>query len=73
MDEYQKAEKEASKNQTGINFYNEKWICMASDRMYAFLYPENSDPKKYSTPFELYRVTYTNCEGLISSSLCQIV
>ena len=28
------AEKEASKNHTEINFYDEKWIRMASDLMY---------------------------------------
>ena len=49
MDEYKKTEKEASKNHTEINFYDEKWIRMASDRMYAFLYLENSDPQKYGS------------------------
>ena len=49
MDEYKKAEKEASQNHTKINFYDEKWIRMASDRMYAFMYLENSDPQKYSS------------------------
>ena len=47
MDEYKKAEKEASKNHNKINFYNEKWIRMASDRKYVFLYLENPDPQKY--------------------------
>ena len=45
MDAYKKAEKEASKNHTNIDFYDEKWIHMASDRMYEFLYLENSDPQ----------------------------
>ena len=52
MDEYKKAEKEASKNHAEINFYNEKWICMASNHMYAFLYLENSDPQKYGGVFK---------------------
>ena len=34
MDEYNKAEKEASKIHKEINFYNEKWIHMASDLMH---------------------------------------
>ena len=49
MDEYKTAEKEASKNKTQINCYDEKWIHMASDSINAFLYLENSDQQKYDS------------------------
>ena len=43
------AENEAGKNKTQINLYNEKWIQMASDCMFAFLHLENSDLQKHGT------------------------